>query len=317
MVKIISGYPPLRLRLLTIRLFFFCLMISFQYAGAQGNGHYYEQAVANANVGKYELAIKQLANVIKGDPNNYEAMYNKGYCEAQLQDYTAAIKDFNACLELSPEFPNALYYRGFCYSKLGQYQVALNDYVHAMKYQSNSDLYGSMAFAYLQLKDYENSLKYYDLAMQLKNDNNSYYLDRATCEYFLNKLPRAAQDIDHYLGLKPASPDATELAFRIHYQMHDYAHAEEIAKKLQQYKRKAALGHYFEGMINFDKKDFQKAANNFSLAIKANSKYAEAYFSRGMCYRFLNDKTKACADLNKALALGFTAQQRAVDAYCK
>lgn len=299
-------------------IFLLAATVGFVIAAyGQGKGEYYKEAVDNARAGKYELAIKQLTNVLKSDPDHYEAYYNRGFCEAQLHDYATAIKDFNSCLAISPDFPSALYYRGFCFSKLEQYNLAVADYMHALKFQSNSELYGGLAFALLQLKEYEKSLKYYNLAIEVNNGDDRYFFDRATCEYFLNKLQPAAEDIEHYLSLKPSSPDAIELAFRIYFQSQKMAEADKMAKNLVQYKGRAALGYYFEGMVAFDQSQFDQAITAFSAAIKADGKYAEAYFSRGMCYRYLKQKDKACADMNKALSLGFTAQQKAVEAYCK
>lgn len=299
----------------TLLIIFFLTFISHVFG--QGREEYYKGAVENARAGKYRLAIQQFTNVLKNDPDNFEAYYNKGYCEAQLHDYATAIIDLNACLNISPDFGSALYYRAFCFSKLGQYQLAIGDYTHAIRIQSNSDLYGGLAFAYLQTKDYEKALKYYDLAIQLNNDTDRFYFDRASCEFFLNKLGPAALDIDHYLQVRPGNADATQLAFQIYFQKHDMDNAMKMAKDMQHMKGKAALGHYYEGMLYFSQKEFEKAAGAFGESIKADNKYAEAWFSRGMCYQFLNDKDKACADMNKALSLGFTQQQKAVDDYCK
>lgn len=284
----------------------------------QGKEDYYKQAVENARAGKYHLAIEQLGNVIKNDPDNYEAYYNKGFCEAQLHDYETAIKDLNASLYLSPDFGNALYYRGFCFNKLGKYQLAIADFTHGLQIQSNSDLYAGLAYAYLQTKEYEKALKNYDLAITLNKDTvEKYYFDKATCELFLNRLSPASLDIDHYLEQKPKSAEGNELAFQIYYQKQDLDKARAAALRLQKIKGKVALGHYYEGMVAFAKKQFDKAILDFGAAIKANDKYAEAYFSRGMCYRYLKDKEKACADMNKALSLGFTQQQEAVNSYCR
>lgn len=54
--------------------------------------------------------------------------------------------------------------------------------------------------------------------------------------------------------------------------------------------------------MNF--RDYQTAINYFSKAIESNSKYADAYFNRGQCWFYLNDRAKSCEDWKKADQLG-------------
>jgi tetratricopeptide (TPR) repeat protein len=64
-------------------------------------------------------------------------------------------------------------------------------------------------------------------------------------------------------------------------------------------------------------KEYDKAVIDFSKAIVISPKYGKAYINRGNAYYNLKDTVNACADWNKALELGVTDVQGAIDAYCK
>ena len=54
--------------------------------------------------------------------------------------------------------------------------------------------------------------------------------------------------------------------------------------------------------MNF--RDYQTAIDFFTKAIESNPKYADAYFNRGQCYFYLNDRDQSCSDWLKADSLG-------------
>lgn len=54
--------------------------------------------------------------------------------------------------------------------------------------------------------------------------------------------------------------------------------------------------------MNF--RDYQTAIDFFTKAIDYNPKYADAYFNRGQCWFYLNDRDKSCSDWMKADSLG-------------
>ncbi len=54
--------------------------------------------------------------------------------------------------------------------------------------------------------------------------------------------------------------------------------------------------------MNF--RDYHTAIDFYTKAIESNPKYADAFFNRGQCWFYLNDKDKSCEDWKKADSLG-------------
>ena len=63
--------------------------------------------------------------------------YRDGFFAMQRGEYNKAISLFNICIEIDPEDKNALYQRGFCYYKLDNLENACNDWRNIKYLKSN------------------------------------------------------------------------------------------------------------------------------------------------------------------------------------
>lgn len=61
---------------------------------------------------------------------------------------------------------------------------------------------------------------------------------------------------------------------------------------------------YEAGNCYMNFKDYQRAIDFYTKAIESNPKYADAFFNRGQCWFYLNDRDKSCADWKEAQAYG-------------
>jgi tetratricopeptide (TPR) repeat protein len=55
--------------------------------------------------------------------------------------------------------------------------------------------------------------------------------------------------------------------------------------------------------------DYDKAISDYTEAIRLDSNYANAYYSRGLAYRKQGNEAQAQADFRKAKQLGYTGSQ--------
>jgi len=61
---------------------------------------------------------------------------------------------------------------------------------------------------------------------------------------------------------------------------------------------------YESGNCYMNFKDYHKSIELYTKAIDSNPKYADAFFNRGQCWFYLNDRDKSCADWKEAQDLG-------------
>jgi tetratricopeptide (TPR) repeat protein len=104
----------------------------------------------NKNYGK---SIEAFSEVIKAEPRNLKALYNRALALGMLEDYDAAREDLSALLEIAPNFSQAYYSRAFWHELNGKYEEAIKDYELAIEHNvKNYDAYLGTAHCYFLLK---------------------------------------------------------------------------------------------------------------------------------------------------------------------
>ncbi len=62
--------------------------------------------------------------------------------------------------------------------------------------------------------------------------------------------------------------------------------------------------YYNRGCLYAQRKDYQRALNDFNLALELDANIPEAYYNRGIVYLHADKKAEGIADLSKAGELG-------------
>ncbi len=77
--------------------------------------------------GDYQGAIADFSEIIRINPQEVEAYYNRGIAYAKLQDYPKAIADFNQGITLNQTIAELYLERAKVYLKLGERDSAIAD----------------------------------------------------------------------------------------------------------------------------------------------------------------------------------------------
>jgi tetratricopeptide (TPR) repeat protein len=162
-----------------------------------------------------------------------------------------------------------------------------------------------IAEAYLEVKDYENALQYFNQVLEIEPQNSDGIWGRATVAYYLEDFKLSLDDFTHYLtifqdnsvayynrGLLYANLRKTDFALR------DYGKAIEINPNYADaYNNRGNL------YKNLGKTDF--ALRDWTKAIEINPNLASAYNNRAVLYGIQGDLKKAKADAIRTIELGF------------
>mgnify|MGYP001078324634 CR=1 FL=1 len=81
----------------------------------------------------YDGAIAKYKKVIKLDPKDAWAYYNRAFAYLYLGQLDRAIEDYDEVIKLDPKYALAYYNRGIAYSDLGQLERAIEDYDKAIE----------------------------------------------------------------------------------------------------------------------------------------------------------------------------------------
>lgn len=113
----------------------------------------------------YGKCITEFNVVLKTDPANYRALYNRSVAFGMIEEYLSAIEDLDACIKMNPAYTQAYYSRGYWYEFTGNYQRAAADYESTTQLDpSNYDAWIGLAYSYRNLGEPEKACTTLDRA---------------------------------------------------------------------------------------------------------------------------------------------------------
>lgn len=219
-------------------------------------------------------------------------------------------------------------------------------------YEGNEKDYYDKAMKLADEKKYEEAVKAFETAIELKNDYPEVYYELAViCYYQFGLIDQAVSDLKTALiykkdysiarnelanlywslGRERESIKEFELAikyspdyFRPYYNLgviymlkNQKKRAEEYFIKSIELKEDFASSHYNLGNLYSDKKDYEKAIKEFQLTIEYDPEHGKAYYNLGLVYESLNQIDLAIEYFTKSLDFELYVTKDEVEAKIK
>jgi len=231
---------------------------------------YYDEAYKNYLIGNYEKVVELMTEIIKLNPEDGGAYYNRGNAYVNLEQYKKAIEDFNKTIELNPEDAEAYNNRGLAYYVLKQYDKAIEDCNKAVELNPElAGAYYNRGLAYSDLKQYDKAIKDYNKAIEIKPDLAVAYNNRGLAYYVLKEYGKAIENYNKAVELNPEYADA----------------------------------YNNRGLAYSDLKQYDKAIKDYNKAIELKPDYAEAWVNKGIALGKLGRYDEELKSYNKAIEL--------------
>ena len=129
---------------------------------------------------QYQREIRNYDKVIRSQPDDYLAYFNRAVAYAKIGQYQNAIRDYNTAIRLKPDYVEAYNNRGNIYGRHGQYQLAIEDFNKVIEINPHHvRAYNNRGLAYSELGLYEKALDNFNKAIRLQPDYVSAYHNRA------------------------------------------------------------------------------------------------------------------------------------------
>jgi len=187
-------------------------------------------------------------------------------------------------------------------------EKAIGAYTDAIEiYPQFSEAFYQRALLYRNLSENQKAILDYDQAIKLDKNEANYYASRGACHYDINNLKLAMKDFDRVIKLNP-SPSTLYTAYAVRGSI--YERNGEDEKALQDYTQaikintKAVDLYFRKGLINRRLRNYKESVDDFCNVIDLNSDHADAYFERGTTYAYLKDKKNVLKDFKSAAKLG-------------
>jgi tetratricopeptide (TPR) repeat protein len=137
-----------------------------------------EKSKESYHNGNYKKSQRYLTELLRREPQNLEAHYERGKSNYQLYDYTNAIRDFEYCLDNNYNKGDSAFYLSEIYEDYDNYEKALkyiNIYLKFTKEDIDTEAYWNKCMALLNLKRNKEALSAVKGAVRKNKDNAEMY----------------------------------------------------------------------------------------------------------------------------------------------
>lgn len=285
------------------------------YHFQQGNDFYSQS--------NYQQAIYSYNQAIQSDPLDEEIYYARSKAYVNLRQYEQAIEDLDKVIRINPKSEDGNYAKANALLELGKEVEAAEYYRKVLEINpENEQIRASFAYS---SGNYEEAIKYFDIALEKNPKDTKAYYYKGSSLYFLNQYTaardsfakaleiktdiinnaRAYTQIDPYIakiynaqGLIWYDLKRHDLAeynyneaIKLNNQKHNYGH-KDISD---------ALPYYNMGNIFYDLGDHKKAINHYNTALGYNPNLVEAYNGLGLANHALGEYHTAILQFNNAI----------------
>jgi len=167
---------------------------------------YYRRGDLNYKLELYEESIADFSKSIELQPQYEWAYLDRGMALADKGKVIEAERDFLKALELKPNWGDAFYCLGICYQDQGKTEKAMDYFKLAVKDTDNELLfkdkaYNNIGILYNHQKKYNESVLYFDKAIELNPNYSLAYINRAIAKYQLNHIEGVCSDLQRAIEL--------------------------------------------------------------------------------------------------------------------
>lgn len=219
---------------------------------------------------RIQYARNALMKASELDPQNLKAHSKLAEIYFLLKKYNESLEHTAEMLKISPGNALAYFIRGMVFKETGDTNRALSSFQSAI--ENDRDYYNAymQAGVLFQLKNNPVCIEYFNNALRIKPESEEALYGRALFLQENGDYDRAIQDYTQILKLNPRNKNA----------------------------------HYNLGYLHYTYlKVYSQAIKHYDDAIAVDPNYAEAYYSRGLCYEAVGNLGAAKADYEKSIQL--------------
>ncbi len=148
-------------------------------------------------------------------------LFNRGRAHYLSGDWDSALKDYNRALEVEQD-TDVLFDRSLALTKKKNYKAALQDLDEIIRLDANNEkAFHQRGYLASQLHQNKAALENLSRAIELK-DCNSAYIDRASVYKEVGQLPKALQDLNAAVRIKPDHERAVHERDRVQLAMKNF-----------------------------------------------------------------------------------------------
>ena len=208
----------------------------------------YSDALNNFQNGKINEAKEICEEILKSEPNNFNAYYLLGVIAFQTKNYIKSDDLISKAIKINPKNSEFYNFKGIALIHINKFEEAIESWTKAIEIDPNSlDAYNNRGNALIKLKKNELALKNFDQALKLKPNFSQALHNRSVVLKNLNRFEVALESVNKAIEINPKYVDAYNL----------------------------------KGVILRELNQIENSLNSYDKAIKLNPNFADAHLNRG------------------------------------
>ncbi|XP_041070110.1 uncharacterized protein ttc6 [Carcharodon carcharias] len=276
---------------------------------------YLSRAIYYATQGRYLKAILSCNEALKLEPQSRRAFLCRAALKFYSKAYHLAVEDLTSAININDTCILGYFNRAVCYQQANDLQKALKDYGIVLllggQKKLNLKVLVNRGLLYLGMDDYYNAFKDFKAATVEEPENANIHHAVAICCHKLHYLEEAVNSFSQALKLDPYFADAYNGRGNVYM---DSAHRTGIKQAQKDFVQalhlnpkgvnaRLNLGYNFQVLGRF-----QKAWNQFTIAIDIEPTCQDAYEGRAVVNLQMNNTFGAFQDINAALKISQSAK---------
>ena len=184
---------------------------SGKFTGAELAAAHRSRASVLADSGKTDLALADLDEAIRLQPDGALAFAARGQLRLTQSNWDRALADYSDAIRLNPKLQSAYIGRGYASFSKGNTDAAIADYSEAIAIDGKSAVaFNNRGLAYRRKEDMSRALADYTTALQINPLYARAYINRGYAYEAVKKPAQAIADFRQALSIDPASKSARE-----------------------------------------------------------------------------------------------------------
>lgn len=268
-----------------------------------------EVAVTDSNYGKaINLYDKQLA----ADSADYEVYQKRGDLYMDMKDFQQAFKDYSYSIHYNARYWEAWVRRAQLLTTLDYYDKAINDYNTALPLAENNDIrvliLTNRGEAWRHLDQWEEAAKDFQSALGIDSTNLAVLADLGNTFFHLKRSTEGIAYLEKAIAIDSTFEGGIgNLAFA-YAEMGNYAKSIELNNRMLRLKPNDPYSLNNRGYAKMQMGDLDGGLEDINNSILKMPYNSYAFRNRALLHIKQHKKAEACADLNKALELGFSKE---------
>lgn len=157
---------------------------------------YLEDGISLASFNRIDDAIAVFTKLIKIDPTNFYAFYNRGTLYSKKGNFDQSILDYNKAIEINPRDVNPWFNRGLDYLEKANLVQAISDFNKVIEINPNYDrAYLNRGVAYDRQGNPDKAVLDYNKAIEIKPTEGLYYYNRAAFYFHKQEYDKSWADV--------------------------------------------------------------------------------------------------------------------------